>query len=784
MNDSYGPSATAVGTLVEILQRHAEEIGGQPAFSFYGEDGRVETLTFEELDRRARAIAAHLLRAGAADEPVLLIYPAGLDFIAGFFGCLYAGALAVPATYPKPRRPMPRLYTIAADCDARFALSTSQTMEAVEAARSSPELARVTWFASDSIEDDGADDWQSPALLRGESLALLQYTSGSTSDPRGVMVSHTNLLHNLEMIRQGFGINENSVGQTGVFWLPAYHDMGLIGGILEPLYVGGHSVLMSPQSFLQRPLRWLEMISQHRASISGGPNFAYDLSVQKTTPEQREQLDLSSWRVAFCGAEPIRPETLEGFAAAFAPSGFRRDAFYPCYGLAEATLLAAGGAAPAFPRIKSVDRQALAEHWAVEAGSPGCTHIQRLVGCGQAMLGQDLLIVDPESREVCSRGRVGEIWVSGPSVAQGYWNRPDETAEIFQARLADETNSGRWLRTGDLGFVADGNLFVTGRIKDVIIIRARNYYPQDLELTVQQSHAALGMGAGCACSIDIEGQERLVIIHEVERQFRDHDLDEIIREIRGAVAAEHELDVSAIALTRHASLPRTTSGKIQRQLCRRQYLDRKLKVLKHWQRELPPAASTADNGRLSDQAQPAEPPDESISPAQTQNGRAASSEKSAGRAPRRTPPLDLQPGPLTAPETDRLAETVETWLLEWLRERAGVAADDIARDKPFAEYGIDSLTAVELSQELEDWLSVRLTPVVAWNYPTAAALSRYLAEEVARAREPQSAEPVDQPRAAESDSDFEQMLADIEALSDEEAEAALREIERKMKEES
>ncbi|NUQ61201.1 MAG: AMP-binding protein [Pirellulales bacterium] len=720
---------------------------------FRGDDGSETSLTFAELFERAKAIAATLQRRIQPGDRVLLVYPAGLEFIAAFLGCVSAGVLPVPATYPKPRRPLPRLSTIAADCQAVFALTAAQTLTTLDLARSAPELRSVQWLATDTLDLACAADWQRPEV-RPEDLAFLQYTSGSISDPKGVMVTHANLMRNLEMIYEGFSIPRicaDPVEGTGVSWLPAYHDMGLIGGILEPFYVGGRSVLMSPAAFLQRPVRWLKAISDYRAVIGGAPNFAYELCVEKITPEQRSELDLGSWRLAFCGAEPIRPETLERFAETFAPCGFREDAFYPCYGLAESTLLAAGGKGPGRPVIRAFERAALAELRIAEANGHPAGEIHRVTGCGGPRLDQVVEIVDPETLLPVQPDRVGEIWIKGSAVARGYWNRAEENAVTFGGRLAG-SNDGTYLRTGDLGFLRDGNLFVVARLKEVIVIRGRNHYPHDIELTVSRAHEALIPNAGATFSIDHENTERLVVVNEVDRQYRNGDLEQVVQRIRAAVAEEHELDVFAVVLIRPASLPRTTSGKVQRNLCRQQYLDGDLKVQAQWQ-----APSRGSNGSAS--------------------GNGAARRRAPAERPRKAassilPKIGPFDRPLREDEVERLAEQIETRLLDWLVERAGLRTSDFDRDKPFAEYGLDSLTAVELSHELEEWLDVEITPVVAWNYPTAASLAAYLAREVAGKVSPEDAgEETQQPPTAESE--FEKLLAEIENLSDNDVEAAL-----------
>ena len=503
--------------------------------------------------------------------------------LAAFFGCLYAGVLPVPATYPKPRRPMPRLLAIGSDCGAALALTVSQTLETLQLPRSAAEMEQIDWLATDTVPDDRASDWRRPAL-QPDDLAFLQYTSGSTSDPKGVMVTHRNLLHNLAMIHRAFGLERlhaDGVEPVSVWWLPAYHDMGLIGGILGAVRNRGRLVLMSPASFLKRPLGWLRAMSDHHATVSGGPNFAYSLCVSKTTPEERRELDLSKWRLAFCGAEPIRPDTLRRFAEAFACAGFREEAFYPCYGLAEATLLVSGSDGPRRPLVKRVDRGALSEHRVVEVEDDQEQTVQALVGCGTTWLGQEVAIVDTETRRRLPDRQVGEIWVRGLSVARGYWNRPEDTRLDFRATIAGE-DPKTYFRTGDLGFLSDGELFVTGREKEMIIVRGRNLYPHDIELSMGRSHPALMAGAGASFAVEVDGEERLVAVHEVDRQFRNGDLHDVIRCARRAIVDDHELDPYALVLIRTASLPRTTSGKVQRNLCRRQYLDGGLTVVAQW----------------------------------------------------------------------------------------------------------------------------------------------------------------------------------------------------------
>jgi acyl-CoA synthetase (AMP-forming)/AMP-acid ligase II/acyl carrier protein len=714
-------------TLHGVLHERAQLLGDRSAYTFESADGD-RTLSFRQLDRRARAIAARLQHVAVPGDRVLLLFPAGLDFITAFFGCLYAGIRAVPTTYPKPRRPMPRLTAIAHDCEAVAALTDVDTLSTIDESIKASGLPNLKWLSVEDIDDGEAEELK-PVRVRSADLAFLQYTSGSTSDPKGVMVSHGNVLHNLEMIRQGFNLSPaSSEGDThtGVFWLPAYHDMGLIGGILESMYIGGHSVLISPAAFLQRPMGWLEDMSKYKAQVSGAPNFAYELCVTRSTEEQRQSLDLSHWRVAFCGAEPIRPETFQRFSKTFAVSGFRPDVFYPCYGLAEATLIAAGPDGPGPLHTVRVCRNALEKHKVLfqEDGYP-------LVTCGGPLLNQRIVIADPETCDALPADRVGEIWVKGESVTQGYWNKPEATNQTFGAYLTGDKD-GPFMRTGDLGFLHEGQLAITGRVKDVMIIRGRNHYPQDIEHSVAEAHEAMRPDSGAVFTVEDGDSQRLVVIQEIFRQFRNANLDEVIRSIRREVSSVHELEVTDILLIRQMSLPKTTSGKPQRHLCREQFENNQLKIVAQWSRRAHDTGNTAPTVAKPDTI---EKPDR----------------------------------PMTPDEIDRLSERIESWLLNWLMERAAIPREEIDRNKPFAEYGLDSMTAVELSQELWDWVGIEVVPTVAWNYPTPAALSRYLAQQAGGLGD-EAEQPAETP---ETDDEFTQLLAEIESMSDEAAKELL-----------
>ncbi|MGE6757950.1 fatty acyl-AMP ligase [Corallococcus interemptor] len=568
-------------TLIDLLDERSRAPEDPRLYTFL-EDGAEVTLTRGELASSAHRIAAALQSLAARGERAVLLYPPGADYLRGFFGCVCSGLVAVPAYPPDPsrlERTLPRLRALIADSGATVVLTTSFILSMAEFLfADAPELRALEWVATDALEAGGAA-WKRPDVT-ADTLAFLQYTSGSTGTPRGVMLSHGNLLHNLGAIRRAFQTHDGSVG---VIWLPPYHDMGLIGGVLVPLAQGFHTALMSPLTFLRRPRAWLEALTRFGGTISGGPNFAFDLCVRRIPPAEREGLDLSRWEVAFCGAEPIRPDTLERFTKAFGPHGFRREAFYPCYGLAEGTLIVTGGAKQSAPILRDVDASAL------EAGialAPAGT-VRTLVGSGVTLPDQSLCIVDPDTGRVLPPGAVGEVWVKGPSVARGYWRREQESARVFQARTLE--GDGPYLRTGDLGFLDAGELYVTGREKDLIIVRGRNLYPQDLEAVMEESHPALRPGCGVAFGVEVEGEERLVVVQEVDPRRWDGEAAPVLGAIRGRLATVNEVRPHAVVLIEPGSLPKTSSGKVRRRATREAFLTGALRELHAW-------CTTAMNG--------------------------------------------------------------------------------------------------------------------------------------------------------------------------------------------
>ncbi|MBY0370414.1 fatty acyl-AMP ligase [bacterium] len=556
------------------MQHRAQATPGKVGYIFL-RDGQSDEvpMTYAQLDRKARQIANHLRSQMPVGSRVLINHNPGLEYISSFFGCLYASMIAVPVYPPRFNQKLDRLNSIVTSALPAAALTSKQTMDTLRQPISeSPLLSPLRWIETDTLPDENPAELPLPTA---DTLAFLQYTSGSTSDPKGVMLSQGNLMSNLEGIRQAFGIHGDS---RGVIWLPPYHDMGLIGGVLEPAYVGFPVVLFSPFAFLQRPFRWLQAVSKYRATTTGGPNFAYELCARRMSDEQVAELDLSSLDLAFCGAEPIRAEMITRFSDRFAAAGFKKEAFYPCYGLAEATLMVSGGAKNEVPVVLPIDGERLEhEGLAVAAKTPGLKNERQLVGCGKEIAGHKVRIVEPTSHELCADGRVGEIWFSGPSVAQGYWQKPEDTLSHFHARIAGDPTEASFLRTGDLGFVKDGEVYVTGRLKDLLIIHGRNLYPQDIELTVEKSHGALKSGAGAAFAIAQSEVDKLVVVQEIERKFKELDLQEVVRAIRAAVMESHGVAPYAISLIEPNSIPLTSSGKIQRHAARKLFLEGELR---------------------------------------------------------------------------------------------------------------------------------------------------------------------------------------------------------------
>jgi thioester reductase-like protein len=661
-------------TLIELLRYRSLHQPQRLAYSFL-QDGEIETdrLTYKELDLQARAIGAYLQSIGALGQRALLLYPPGLDLTTGFFGCLYGGAIAVTAYVPRSDQSLSKLEAIATSCQAKLILTTKSLLPYLETRFSeSPQLANIQLVVSDSIDSNLASKWEKPDL-NDNNLALLQYTSGSTGNPKGVMLNHGNVLHNLAMMHEAFQITPET---RFVSWMPLNHNSGLIAGALLPVYGNFPVFMMSPLDFLQKPSRWLMTISSYKATMSFGPNFAYELACSKITSKEREHLDLSSWELAICGAEVVRAETIEKFARTFADRGFRSQAFNSCYGMAESVVFISGHAKMQQSIVLDFETSALQQNRVVVADRPD-SESQKIVGCGSTWLEQKILIVNPETFTPCLTGQIGEIWVSSPSVASGYWQQPEATQKTFQAYLT--TGEGPFLRSGDLGFLLDRQLFVAGRLKDLIVIRGRNHYPQDIELTVEKSYPALRSSNGAAFSVDVDSEEKLVVAQEIEDDSDELDIDKMAQAICQNVSQQHELQVYAILFLKSGTIPKTTSGKIQRQACRLGFLDDSLNVVGKWQQKslLEPASYEY----------------------------------------------------LSTPQNLQDKQAITTWLIHEIARLLKVEAKEIDIHTSLSNYGLDSVQAVSIASEIENAWDRKLSPSLLWDYPTIDRLTRYLTNE-------------------------------------------------------
>lgn len=688
--DQHGENQGPANSLVALLHRRALQQTQQRAYTFLS-DGEHQAvhISYGDLDRQARTIAAKLLGLGLQGRCALLLYPQGLDYIVAFFGCLYAGVVAVPAYPPRNSRHLPRLQGIIADCQAAVILSNQATAASLG-----------QWFGASPncpiLETDTFD--QADARLPDispQDVAFLQYTSGSTGAAKGVVLTHANLMANQALIKQGFGHGPHA---TVVGWLPLYHDMGLIGNVMQPLFAGAPVVLMPPMAFLEKPLRWLQAISDYGAHTSGGPNFAFDLCVQKISDQEKSRLDLSAWQVAFNGAEPIHAPTLERFAKAFAGCGFQRQAFYPCYGLAEATLLVTGGGKTQLPTVKAFDKAKLAEGIA-STDILAADDVRHLVGCGFAGDGHQLRIVDTDTQAVCGAGRIGEIQVSGASVSQGYWQNAKATANTF----CQDGHQHLWLRTGDLGFIDDGELFVSGRIKDLIIIRGRNYYPHDLEMAVA-SVACLLPNAIAAFSVADAGREKLIVLAELKRgHLRQADFSAAFAAIRARLVDECGIQADSVVLLKPGAVLKTSSGKIRRNACKEAFIGQQLAIV----------AMDGLGAMVAD------------TPVESE------------------PALDLQRQALLAMAPEAAASLLAGHVLDKIQTLSGLAKSQLDMLTPVLSFGIDSLKAMELKYALDDLLKIDL--------PITLLLSDYsalaLASQALALAQPKPALPMPEPSA-------------------------------------
>ncbi|WP_332848031.1 AMP-binding protein [Massilia sp. S19_KUP03_FR1] len=589
--------AGAMAPITTRLLEHARNMPGQVAYTFLRTDGKVDELTYGQLAQRASGLARYLASQAPQGARMLLLYPAGLEFITAYFACLLGGMIAVPATIPHRLRASRRLQALLADADPALILTRADSATSVKASLALVDAGDKTCLATDTLELPADDDATALPAISSSMTAFLQYTSGSTAQPKGVEVTHANIASNAEAIRVGFGFVPASVM---VSWLPLFHDMGLIGSVIAPMYVGFHAVLMAPAAFLKTPVMWLEAITHYRGTCAGAPNFGWDYCARKIDAAARATLDLSSLDVAYNGSEPVRASTLRAFVDAFAPCGMRAEALFPCYGMAETTLFISGGPIERAPLVRTISKSML-EGNQVRDAEPGVDDAREVVSAGVVAAMNQVVIVDPESMRPAGRQRVGEVWVSGPSVARGYWQRPAATEAAFDNYLTD--GQGPWLRTGDLGFMQDGELFITGRLKDLVIVNGRNVYPQDIEEVIEATIDFIEPNMCAAFSVEIEGQERLAIVAEANRTLvravqqrsragasRSEDQagpkDDVLVKIEAnariictLIGQQFDVSVSSLVFVKPGTFPRTTSGKVQRSRCKELALTGQLELV-------------------------------------------------------------------------------------------------------------------------------------------------------------------------------------------------------------
>lgn len=682
----FGSDAPPQDHLLSVVRHWAQLTPDGIAYSFTDGETVQAELTYQQLWDEVRGLAGAMQDRVEPGQRILLLYPPGLDFVVGLFACHALGAIAVPAFPPRRNRKASRVRSIVTDADTRIAFSTEAIAEQLAGDTRHEDLEGVTVIGTDSKSLRHLDRWKEPANLKPDTLAILQYTSGSTGSPKGVMLTHRNVLANCELIIDGFQPERSFKGMA---WLPAYHDMGLVGGILQPMYFGRAAMLMSPMTFLQRPERWLQTISRHGIQISGGPNFAYQLCVDKIDDSEMTGVDLSDWQIAFNGAEPIRPKTLDAFVERFSKFGFRREAFLPCYGMAETTLIVTGGPIEGRPVVQAFDGSKIDKKIA-EPVPADHAEARKLVGCGRVLSGEVVKVVDPHTLTVLADGGIGEIWIQSPSVGQGYWQAAVPTANTFGGMTAD--GQGPFLRTGDLGFLHDGQLYISGRLKDMIIVRGVNRYPQDIEQTVEAASPAVQAGSVAAFAMTYQDREQLVIVAETVRQ-RGLDWDEQLQKIRRAVTAEHELPPDAVYLVRNSSVPKTSSGKIQRHACLDAVLQDDLKVIAKWVRWEESAGGFRQTG-----------------PAMM-SARAASGSGGARNATE-----SKTSGETLAPDA-AIVRVVENQIREVARERAGELSIDT---NIVLDLGLDSLERLEIARGLEETFGGRFPQDVLDNIETVA----------------------------------------------------------------
>lgn len=681
-----------IQSMIDVLRRHAAERSERLLCSF-SSDGTESPIrwTYQDVDEHARRIAGWLQEHNMAERPVLLAFPPSIDFVAAFLGCLYAKSIAVPTPPPRRNPSGDRFLSIYRNCQPAAVLTSKDVSERIPMiAKKNPVVEDLPWHVPMEFDASWADAWRQPEA-KPETIAFIQYTSGSTGDPRGVVVDHGNLLHNQELIQKTFGQTEDMVM---VGWLPMHHDMGLVGTLLHPLTYGGSVHLMSPVSFVQSPIRWLKLMSDVGATISTAPNFAYELCINRVSSEDQHGLDLSSLQTLLNGAEPVRVSTLQRFTEKFKANGFRQRVFCPCYGMAESTLLVSGVCRDEEPLenlIVNADFQTSLNHSGGVQAATDCP--AELVHCGRPLPDVDVRIVDPVSFQECQEMEIGEVWVAGGSVARGYWEHAEATTTTFNAKLktsqaVEEHKS--YLRTGDLGLRRDGRLYIAGRLKDVIIINGVNYYPHDLEATASAAHEGLVDGRAVAFGFELDGVEEVGLVLEASRELLSQVEDSnVLNDILSAIQQTWEIAVAAVALVRPGTVPITSSGKVQRQLTKQRFIDGEFKLAASWQR--PSAKSTTKQSQSESKTDTVHSNSQGI-----------------------------------ASETSKDVTELQDWMQFRLSQLLGIKPNEIDIREPFARYGLKSVQAVQFCSQLSDHLNRKVEPVLAYDYPNIAALSRYL----------------------------------------------------------
>uniref|UniRef100_UPI0025C5BC11 non-ribosomal peptide synthetase/type I polyketide synthase n=1 Tax=Flavobacterium sp. TaxID=239 RepID=UPI0025C5BC11 len=672
---------TSKETLVKVLSNHISQTPNKVIYRFL-ENGEEESdcRTFQDLYDNAKRIASHILEHAKPGDRVLLLYPSGLDFIDAFLGCFLAGVIAVPAFPPQGKRRIGRLENIVADCRATLILTIESIYTKSSGWFDTEIFTNVKWLQTNVLVDSLDKDF--PVVLPTD-IAFVQYTSGSTGDPKGVMVTHSNIVHNNKLMKNCFHQNTESIG---VSWLPIYHDMGLVGNILQALYVGFEMIVMPPTAFIQKPIRWLKVISDYKGTFSGGPNFSYDLCAHQIKEEDLKGLDLSNWQVAYNGSEPIRPETVNNFTTRFSSIGFDETYLIPCYGMAETTLIVSCSDFNSIPKALLLDKENFHSGEVKLFNKEDKTsNTIEFIGNGPVLEELEIKIVNPDTKMVCQEKGIGEIWISGASVAKGYWQREELTKEVFQARIQNsDVNSAEdkeeYLRTGDIGFINEKQLYITGRLKELMIINGVNHFPQDIERVVQQSHIDLQNNAGVAFCTESKGKEQLVIVQEIKRtSMKGYDFNFIVKSIIDSVFEQHELSVSAIILVEPGKVEKTSSGKIKRLATKILYESNTIEgVMDQW--------------------------------VQGQNINNSNE--------------NLQENKIV--KTTILSNDLEKFLQEAVAAELNISISKVNTHTSFSELGMSSIQSIRLTGKLSDYLGIEITPTIVYSYSNIKDLAAYL----------------------------------------------------------